>query len=236
MKGSTFLWIVMLALSGVSFAQTNVYLIPGQGADQRLFNNFQLDSSFFVHHIQYFTPKKGTDMVTFAKQLATQIDTTKPFILIGTSLGGMLAIEMNEFLNPEKTIIISSAKCRKELPRRYRFMKAVPIYKIVPPRVVRGGAKMLQPIVEPDRRREKQVFKSMLRDKDPLFMKRSVAMIINWERTTTNESIYHIHGANDHTLPVDNIEDATVIANGSHMMTLTEGAELSQIINAIIQN
>ena len=31
----------------------------------------------------------------------------------------MLATEMTDFLNPEKTIIISSAKCRKELPQSF---------------------------------------------------------------------------------------------------------------------
>jgi surfactin synthase thioesterase subunit len=67
-------------------------------------------------------------MYSYAKKLSHQIDTTQPFILIGVSLGGMLATEMTDFIQPEKTIIISSAKNKYELPHRYRFQNIVPIY------------------------------------------------------------------------------------------------------------
>lgn len=230
--------IVLLFLFGAvwtyNWAQTHVYLIPGQGADERLFTHFELDPAFIVHKLQYTTPAKGTTMQEYAHQMAAQIDTSHPFVLIGTSLGGMLAIEMTEFLHPEKVIILSSAKCRQELPRRYRFMKKFPLYKIVPPRVVKGGARILQPLVEPDRRKEKRIFKSMLKAKDPLFMKRSVVMIINWERDSFPENVVHIHGSKDHTLPTKNIGKSVIIEEGSHMMTLTRGKELSRIINEIL--
>src|SRR6056300_912405 len=105
----------------------------------------------------------------------------------------MLAAEMNTFLSPQKTIIISSAKSRKELPTQYRFQRAIPIYSLVPKRLVKGGARVLQPIVEPDRKRNKEIFKAMLKDKDPKFLKRTVRMIIRWERTEAPKGIIHIH-------------------------------------------
>lgn len=154
---------------------------------------------------------------------------------MGTSLGGMLATEMTDFLKPEKTIIISSAKCRKELPHRYRFQRAIPLHKLVPKGMMKWGAKIMQPIVEPDRNKEKEIFKSMLEDKDKRFVKRSVNMIINWGRDSYDERIIHIHGDKDNTLPIKKVKYDYLIKDGSHMMTLTRGKELSGLIFEILE-
>ncbi|WP_346860442.1 alpha/beta hydrolase [uncultured Draconibacterium sp.] len=213
-----------------------VYFIPGQGADARLFKNIELDSSFEVQHINYFTPEKGSGMTEFAKELSLQIDTTRQFYLVGVSLGGMLAIEMGDFLKPDKIIVISSAKNRKEFPFRYRFQKTIPVYKIIPSPFVKMGARILQPIVEPDRNKDKETFISMLKDKDPKFLSRTVKMILEWDRIEKGENIVHIHGDNDHTLPARNIYFDYLVEDGSHMMVLTKGSLISELINEELVN
>ena len=70
---------------------------------------------------------------------------------------------MNEYLSPQKVIIISSAKNRKELPLRYRFQRYIPLYAILPPAILKWGAKVMQPIVEPDRNKNKKIFKANLK-------------------------------------------------------------------------
>lgn len=174
-------------------------------------------------------------MEGFARELSAQIDTTQPYVLVGTSLGGMLCTEMAEFLKPEKVILISSASNRKELPFRYRFQRVVPIYIIVPGFVMVGCARILQPIVEPDRNKNKETFKSMLKEKDRVYMRRTVKMIMRWKRTSNSAQIHKIHGENDHTIPFRNIQNVEfAIENGSHMMTLTRGREISKILNQIL--
>ena len=71
-------------------------------------------------------------MAQYARKLIPKIDTSASFILIGVSLGGMVAAELNEILHPLQTIIISSAKNRHELPKRYKFMRVLPLYKLFP--------------------------------------------------------------------------------------------------------
>ncbi|WP_320004605.1 hypothetical protein [Shiella aurantiaca] len=142
----------------------------------------------------------------------------------------MLCAELSEVLNPEKVIIISSAKNRQELPFCYTFQRIIPLYKLMPPRLLLGGAKMLQPLVEPDRNKNKATFQQMLGAKDPLYMKRSIGMIIRWERTLNSQKIIHIHGDNDHTLPIRRVRSDHVVPNGSHMITLTRFEEVKQIL------
>lgn len=211
-----------------------VYLIPGQGADYRLYNNLVIDRKFEAVHIDFIRPEKGVSMYNYARLLAQQIDTTDEYSIIGVSLGGMLAVELTELLNPQTTIIISSAKNRPELPGRYRFMRYFPVNKIIPSFLYKAGAKVAQPLIEPDRKYGKEIFIQMLNDKDAKFLKRSANMIINWKRKDFPDNIYHIHGTNDHTIPHKNVDATHCIEGGSHMMVLTRGSEISKIVNRIL--
>ena len=222
----------------VSFCQTKkiIYCFPGQGSDRRIFDSLTIDTSFTIKIIEYETPGKNMSMKMFAKQLAEQIDTTQEFLLLGVSLGGMICTEIAELLMPEKIILISSVKNRNELPYRYQFQKKFPLYKLFPGSFLVAGAKTLQPIVEPDRKKNKNTFKLMLAEKKPLYMKRTIHMLVNWDRATNSKKIYHIHGNNDHTLPLKKIKSPDyIIDNGSHMMTLTRAREISEIINQIVK-
>lgn len=227
--------ILFISFTFLKLSAQTVYFLPGQGADERLFNNITLDSQYIVKYIKYSIPDVNDNMHTFARKMAQQIDTTEPFILIGASFGGMLATEMNDFLSPEKVIIISSAKSQYELPKRYQRQKKNKLYKIVTPKMTKFGAIILQPIVEPDRIRENATFRSMLWDKNPMYMQQSVRLIIEWNRSDYNDNIIHIHGEKDRTVPIRNVDYDILIPNGSHMMTLTEGEYLSGILNELLR-
>jgi pimeloyl-ACP methyl ester carboxylesterase len=207
-----------------------VYLFPGQGSDEHLFDSLKFVNHQKIVHIKYPTPEKGSSMNDYAKRILSQIDTSQQYIYIGVSLGGMIISELMRFSEPKEAIIISSAKTRSELPFRYRFQKTIPIYKIVPPKLMLVGAKWLQPIVEPDRDTNKSTFRSMLNSKDPLYMKRTVEMIIKWDRLIAQENLIHIHGTKDHTIPIRNVKATDIIEGGSHMMTLTNASPINQII------
>lgn len=211
-----------------------VYLISGQGADHRLFNNLKLNKVYQIKHITYELPKKRMKLVEYAHQLAKQIDTTQSFAIIGVSLGGMIATEMADFLQPKQVIVISSAKCKFELPKKYTFQKHMPLYKLFPGFFYKIGAQFFQPIFEHDRKKEEGTFKQMLKAKNPKFLKRTVNMIINWERTTYNKDIVHIHGSRDKTLPTKRVKYDILIEGGSHLMTLTQGDRISLEINQIL--
>lgn len=211
-----------------------VYLIPGQGSDCRLFNAIDLGPEYETKCIQHGIPDEGMTMSQYAKEFLHQIDTTRSFVLVGVSLGGMLSVEINELCSPDQVILISSAKSRNELPLRYRFQESVPVYELVSGNMSKKGALILQPIVEPDRNNEEEVFVSMLEDKHPDFLKRTIAMIMEWDKVDYPDDIIHIHGDNDKTIPIRNVNYDYLVKGGSHMMTLTRGNEISKIILEIL--
>ena len=209
-----------------------VYLIPGQGADERLFKDIQLKNCEAVA-LKFPVPEKNELLPDYAKRIAKQIDTTRSFSIVGVSMGGMIAIEMSKFLKPDKIVIISSAKGRDELPMRYRFMSHVPLYKIFPGTMLKGLANIARPIVEPESKKNTPVFKAMIDAKDPKFMERSIHMIVNWKNTEKPANLVHIHGTKDRTLPARNIKNAVKVKGGGHMVTLVRAEEISAMLNQI---
>jgi pimeloyl-ACP methyl ester carboxylesterase len=225
-----------MAARGFNQQTMTIYMFPGQGADYRQFKNLTLDERFATVFIHYPVPHKGSDMREYACQLLDQIDTSRSVILLGVSLGGMLCTELTDLIHPERTIIISSAKCRSELPSRYQFMQDYPVYKALPKNLIKAGSLIAQPLFEPDRKHGKATFKAMLRDKDPAFLKRTISMIVNWDRISFSDQIVHIHGNNDHTLPLKKVSAQYIIKDGSHMMVFTRAAEISAIVNHILSS
>jgi len=219
------------------FSQSvTIYLFPGQGSDERLFRDLEFPPGYDTLHIAYPVPEKGEDLHSYAMRFLGKIDTTRPIVLLGVSLGGMICTELTDTLSPEATILISSAKCRPELPGRYTFLQQVPLNRIMPRGVIKAGGRVLQGIVEPDRKYEEETFKSMLKEKDPLYLKRTIDMIVHWDRESYSEAIIHIHGNKDHTIPVKNVKVDYLVEGGSHMMTLTRAEEISRIVGEILQH
>ena len=228
------LYTAVLRAGTVPDGDITVYLFPGQGADYRQFKHLQLPEGYDTVHISYPVPDKHETMESYALRFIKEIDRSSPYILMGVSLGGMICTELSDTLEPVQTILISSAKSKRELPGRYTFQKKLPLNRIVPKGMTKAGARVLQGIVEPDRKYDKETFKNMLKAKDPLYLKRTVDMIINWERTAYPVSIIHIHGDRDHTLPVRNISYNYLVHEGSHMMMITRADEINQILEQIL--
>ena len=230
---------VLAGTSSINFARspssdTIIYLLPGQGADCRLFK--YIEFPYDTVHLEFPVPEKKTTLREYAHGFIPRIDTSKPFILIGVSLGGMICSELTDTLEPDLTIVISSAKYRAELPGRYKFQKTIPLNKIIPKGMTKWGAKVLAPIVEPARKQDQETFRSMIEAKDPAYIKRTVDMVINWNKEGYNDRIIHIHGDRDHTLPHRKVRYDYLVENGTHMMVYIRGDEVSRLINEILQD
>lgn len=226
-----FLFPILLAAQNPT--EKIVYLIPGQGADARLFQNIDIEEHN-TQVIEFLIPEKGEDMAQYAQRMANSIDTTKRYSIVGVSLGGMVAVEINQFLQPEETIIIASAKCQDEIPKLYKFFRKFPLHRVLGGRFYKAGTLIVQPFYEPMDKTHRKIFKQMVKAKSPQFMKRAVRCIVEWEQPVCDSDVIHIHGTKDHTLPIKNVEPTVIVEGGSHVMTMLRGEEISAILNEYI--
>ena len=100
----------------------DVYLIPGLGADHRLFGKLELPGHA-VHPLDWPEMPSGSSLADFAKALAPDVDASKPHALIGVSMGGMVAQELAALTKPEKVVVISSWKGPKEMPAAIKVLR-----------------------------------------------------------------------------------------------------------------
>ena len=77
------------------------YCISGIGANEQIFHNLNLKFDYVP--VKWVETTYKESLKDYAQKLCEQVDTSEKFVLIGVSYGGMLATEMNKFINPQQS-------------------------------------------------------------------------------------------------------------------------------------
>jgi pimeloyl-ACP methyl ester carboxylesterase len=208
-----------------------IYLIPGMGADARMYEpQLRVLPNCLV--LEHQAPLPGETIREYAQRFAAHIDTSEPFILVGTSLGGMISIELSKILKPDKVILISSVKHRGELPAWMRAMKHLNLHKLISGRrfikvSILGAQKLL---MKRDTRIARLII-DMHTDADPAFIEWAMNAVINWEAPADHrDDVIHIHGTRDSLFPYKNARGAIAVKGGTHIMGLTQAHDVNRIL------
>ena len=204
-----------------------LYLIPGTGADHRFFSRLQLDVK--THVIEWAEWSHAQTIREYAEVLSLQINKEESFGILGVSFGGMLAVEMSKFLNPEKLILVSSAKSYKELPVIVRFSRRVGVHYLIAPwliKIIPFAGKIFGVS-----KKDKRFFDKMIDETPDGHLKKTIRSVLYWKNTVLPSKVMHIHGSQDKVIPIKNIQNPTVIKGGGHFMVYNMANEVSQIIN-----
>lgn len=211
----------------------NVYLIGGLGADERIFQRLDL-SPHQVHIIHWITPLNGESIKTYAGRLASQIDRSTDFALLGVSFGGMIAAELHEMLNSKLLIVVSSTKSFRELPKLYQWAGKLKLHKLIPHQLLKTSA--LNPFLFGCKTPEaKKLLQSILKDTDTHFLKWAIDAILTWERHNYAKETIHIHGDKDYILKAKNVVDSRLIKGAGHFMIFEQAEELSKRIKTYLE-
>ncbi len=107
----------------------HIYFMPGLAANSAIFEYIKLpEDQFECHMLEWIIPKKSEILKEYAKRMTKYIK-HENIVLIGVSFGGVVIQEMSSFLSVKRLIIISSVKCKEELPRRMRFAARTGFHK-----------------------------------------------------------------------------------------------------------
>lgn len=210
-----------------------VYAIPGLGTNYLIFNDLKIYKYELVS-LNWPPLKKEYTMADYARCFIDQINTSEPFVLLGLSFGGMLAVELGKILKPEKIILISSAKTRNGLSGAIRFLKFLPIHNVIPDKAYRYisyKAKYLLGFLMD----YMKILSKMGKDLPENYFKYSVGYIINWNNTVIPKNTFLIHGTSDRLIWFNKKQVDYVVKAGSHAMIITKAKEVSKIVNEILE-
>ena len=98
---------------------SKVYLIPGLGADTRIYKYIDLKGHEAIN-VNWIEPEKIDTLSSYAQKLIDHYHILPQSIVIGNSLGGMIAIEIAKRVELDKVILISSIKTAAEAPISFK--------------------------------------------------------------------------------------------------------------------
>jgi len=210
-----------------------IYCIPGLGADENVFQNLDLSFAKPVF-IKWIEPAPNDTLSTYALRLRKQfIDEDNPLIL-GLSLGGMLAVEIAKTMPSAKAIILSSAKISSEIPFYWKMFRYLPVHKFLPQVSIKNTAGIQQYFLSAHSPEIKKYLIAARTKADVRFCRWALDAIFNWNNLVAPSNIIHIHGTGDRLLPFRYVKADVSIKNAGHLMIMENAGEISEQIRRIL--
>lgn len=209
-----------------------IYLIPGLGADHRVFATINLPG-FETTVISWENPEKNERIEDYAKRLSAQVKHEAP-IFIGLSFGGAVGAEMTKLFPGSKLILISSIGSRRELPWYSKWAGALRMNKLFSGKFMKRPNPIIRWFFSVNSGHGRKLFDEILHDTDPDFLAWSVHALLHWKGNAYHR-LHHIHGGKDRLLPVQYTSADMIIPDGGHFMIVSYGTEISAILRDYLE-
>ncbi len=213
-----------------------LYLLPGLGADARIFNELDCGDALEVICLDWIPSTGAKSMADYARMMHEHYQLEPPYALGGVSLGGMIAQEWAQLAKPEALVLISTATSREDMAALIRVAASMKIgpYLSKPMLTALG--------VVGDRFTKKSpkaraLFLEMLENSDADLLTFGAAAVLDWQPPALAVPYLRIHGTVDKVFPFqdaflksDALGHGEVIKGGNHFMIFEKGKEIGGLI------
>ena len=179
----------------------NLYVLSGLGADRSVFKKIIFPPNHTIQHLDWIPFLPGETLKSYAMRIAAPIPKDEPFVLLGLSFGGMLAIEIAAVYHPAKTILLSSVPKYSELPFRYRVAGKLGLHHLIPTIKPTIAMRPLAKMFGVEAAHDSETFADLIKNSDSVFIKAAIRAILSWRRNELLPNIVRIHGTRDKILP-----------------------------------
>ncbi|HET7001348.1 MAG TPA: alpha/beta hydrolase, partial [Puia sp.] len=193
------------------------YFISGIAADGRIFRRIRLPAGWEAVYLNWIKPIPGEPLENYAVRLAEKINRDEPFVVIGTSLGGIVATEIALKYNPVAVVIIGSVPTVSQLPGYFRMAGKMRLYKIMPASVYKISVRIKHWLTR-ENQEDKNIILQMINETDTAFIKWGIEAVLKWRNTQIPKSLYHIQGTRDKMFPYTFTSPTHTIFKGDHMI------------------
>lgn len=209
----------------------DAYLLPGLGADHRLFTRLKLDVAA-VHHLDHPIVPRGAPLKDFAEALEPRIDASRPHVLIGVSMGGMVAQELAAITRPAQVILISSWKGPEEMPWSIRLLRGTHPERVLTRAVITRSLPVVRWEMGVSGPEETALFDALVKACPVESLKTQINACLTWPGPEHSvDQLVHIHGDKDRLMPIGSIKEPVVIKGGTHFMVFNKAREVGAAVN-----
>jgi len=211
-----------------------IYLIAGIGADTRVYNNIDLHG-YEAIPVDWIEPDSRDTLAMYAQKLIYQYHIAPNSVVIGNSLGGMIAIEIAKQVPLDKVILISSIKTIDEAPGYFGFFRRVPVYRIIPKKLYSSLGFLIELVFGEMNSADKALFKDMLAKSSAQFLRWAMDAALSWDNTTQIPDVYHITGDKHLIFNYKKIKNVAIVKGGTHIMIFDKAKEINKLLRDILK-
>lgn len=215
-------------------ADVRLYLLPGLGADPRMYRNLDCGDGVELIALPWISPGSAADLGAYAAMLIEHYRPEPPYFVGGVSLGGMIAQEWVHREEVQGLVLISTAVERAEMAAPIRAAAAL-----------RAGSVVSKPLLQAlgtagDRFTSKSpegraLFLDMLRKSDADFLTFGARAVLDWQPPGIDVPYLRIHGSADRVFPAASVRDAVIIPGGNHFMIFDRAEEIGREIERFLK-
>lgn len=210
------------------------YLIPGLGADERVFQYLQPLLRAPSQVLPWLPPTDFHESLPhYAARMAAAVLPEQECILVGVSFGGVVALEMARLRPRARVVLVSSIPDASCLPPLLRLVRDTRAYRLMPPQWLKLFPRVGQWFFGVKNGPEYHLFKRILRDMEPNYTRWAIHRLLHWDSTAVGRSI-QILGTRDRVFPPGPAPAAHSILGGGHFMVVSHAQEISEILNELI--
>lgn len=214
---------------------TTIFL-PGIGGTELLFSK---QKKVFPNVVTPPWPKPLQDesVADYARRWAVDF-TAESYTLIGTSFGGIVCLELANWLPISSVVLISSCYEKQPLSPSLGMMEKVS--RFIPDHTIRWGATWLMPHMVAKRNslssEDRELVKAMSRQVDIDFTRWACRAALRWQGPPENFTfkVFAIHGDRDPVFPKISHPDVEVVRGGGHMLTLTHPEAVAEFLRSAL--
>ena len=208
------------------------YFLPGMAADLRLYSKMTIEGVEPVF-IDWPHPEGAKTLTDYAHLLADRfMRSDEPHVLVGSSMGGMMAVELSHITAPVHTYLLSAPATRREFPDLLNRLRASRVHKLLGPKTVFRINRLADVFMGFKSDEDRALFYDMLEGYGPEFLHFAVNAVLEWDRQEPPAAYTQILGSDDKLFPPKRAEaPAHVIEGGGHFTTFEYPDELSALLN-----
>lgn len=211
-------------------------LLPGLGADARMYREQKKAFPQLVVP-NWIEPLSGESLQQYAKRFAREINPGKPFFLGGSSLGGIIALEMSRYINPDALFLFACGRSHKQMTPWLRKVRSLAALSQILPwntasLVSELGLTLANPVIPSTVR---SLMKHLHHREIP-FVKWGLHAVLRWESQwhSTDVRVHHLHGEKDPFFPARLSGACEIVAGAGHLLTRTHHDAVTRFIAARI--
>lgn len=201
-------------------------------ADHRIYS--YLDLGFEPEFIPWIKPEPEETFQLYARRLATFIKAPEP-ILIGFSLGGLFALEINKIRPIKRVLLINSTLVNLEQSAFWKFYIKYNLDSFLHSSWLKPMLKIILGFMS-ESKDTKALYRSMIEDMDADFMNWAFSSPKEWKNDSIVSNVFRLQGDADWVVPMRYLQkvNTEIVKGGRHLMIVQNPEIVSNFLNRMV--